>query len=142
MTRRGSRSSRRDDGVGLIGAISGVLVVLAFVLFATQLLMNLYTTSVVTSAGYEGARMVAGHRVDHDDPRAVAEARARAETRVRQLLGRYGERVEMDWSASTDDTVVLRLRADTQRFLLPGLPARLGFDRVDRTVRVRVEDLR
>jgi hypothetical protein len=131
-----------DGGTGLIGSISGVLVVLAFVLFAVQLLMNLYTTSVVTSAGYEGARAVAGQRVDHADPRSVAEARLRAEARVRQLLGRYGDRVELDWSGSTPDTVVLRLRAQNQRFLLPGLGAHLGFDQVDRTVRVRVEDTR
>jgi hypothetical protein len=133
---------RGDRGAGLIGLLAGVTVTLAFVLFSMQLLMNLYTTSVVTSAGYEGARSVAGQRVDHTDPAVVATARRQAEHRVRHLLGRYGERVSLDWSASTPDVVALRLRGGAPRFLLPGLPAGLGTDEIDRTVRVRVERLR
>jgi hypothetical protein len=131
-----------DHGTGLVGLTAAVLVVLAFLLFSMQLLMNLTTTSMVTSAGHEGARLVASHEVDHTDPVATAAAQRRAEYRVRRLLGRFGDRVEMDWSDTTADTVVLHLRADAQRFLLPGLAARLGFDRIDRTVRVQVERLR
>jgi hypothetical protein len=122
--------------------MTALVAFLALVLFAVQLLMNLYTTSIVTSAAHEGARMAAGAGVDHDDPAAVTAARTRGERRVRQLLGQFGERVRMDWTASNDDTVALRIEADTQRFLLPGLQAALGFDHVDRTVRVRVERLR
>jgi hypothetical protein len=48
----------------------------------------------------------------------------------------------MDWTASDVDTVVLRVEADAERFLMPGMQAALGFDRVDRTVRIRVERLR
>jgi hypothetical protein len=58
------------------------------------------------------------------------------------MLGRFGQRVEFDWSATTADEVVLRVQADTLRFTLPGLPATLGFDRIDRTVRARVEVVR
>lgn len=110
---------------------------LALLLVAVQLLFNLYATSVVGAAGYDAARVVAGAAA-RDDP----TAELRAEARARQTLGRYGERVQFDWSGSDDDTVVLRLRAAN-----PGLAARrwagsLGFDTIDRTVRLRVERLR
>jgi hypothetical protein len=106
--------------------------------FAVQLLMQLYTTSLLTSAAHEAADVAAGRGVDHADPVAVANARARGEDRARELLGAFGDRVEMDWSASNSDTVVLRVQAETPRFLLGELGAR----RVDRTVRARVETVR
>ena len=55
-------------GTGLISTIAGVTVFLAFLLFAVQLLMNLHATSAVTDAAWDGARHVAGARVDHGDP--------------------------------------------------------------------------
>jgi hypothetical protein len=130
-----------DAGTGLIGSFTALLAFLALVLFSVQLLMSLYTTSVVTSAAHEGARVAAARAVDQGDPAAVAAARARGERRVYQLLGHFGERVRMDWSASDADTVVLRIEADTQRFSLPGLRS-AGIDHVDRTVQIRVEQLR
>lgn len=131
-----------DRGAGLIGAMAGITVFLAFLLFAVQLLMNLHTTSMVSSAAYEAARVAAGASVERSDSASVVAGRQRGEQRARTLLGRYGEQVQFDWSASTPDMVVLRARASSPRFTLPGLPARLGFDDIDRTVRVRVEDLR
>jgi hypothetical protein len=131
-----------DRGAGLIGTIAGVTVFLAFLLFAVQLLVNLYTTTTVTGAAHEGVQMVASHEVDHHDSVAVANARAEAEAEVRGLLGEVGDRAELDWSASTPDEVALRVRVSTPRFLLPSLQASLGFDEVDRTVRARVEEVR
>lgn len=131
-----------ETGAGLIGAMAGMTVFLAFLLFAVQLLMNLHTTSMVTSAAYEAARVAAGGALSSHDAASVTAARQRGEQRARTLLGRYGEQVRFDWSASTGEEVVLRVRAASPRFTLPGLPARVGFDEVDRTVRVRVEDLR
>lgn len=119
--------------------IAGVSVFLAFLFFAVQLLFNLYATSVVTSVAYDGARTVAGHAVDHDDPASAARARDSAEAAMRDLLGRYGDRVTFDWSASTADTVSLRVRADNPRLTFAGLGHRLGFDEIDRTVSIRVE---
>ncbi|MEJ5254760.1 MAG: hypothetical protein WHS89_05365 [Acidimicrobiales bacterium] len=136
------RHQLRDRGAGLIGAMAGITVFLAFLLFAVQLLMNLHTTSMVSSAAYEAARVAAGASVDPTDGASVAAGRQRGEQRARTLLGRYGEQVQFDWSASTADTVVLRVRASSPRFTLGGLPARLGFDDIDRTVRVRMEELR
>ncbi|MCD9622364.1 TadE/TadG family type IV pilus assembly protein [Rhabdothermincola salaria] len=130
-----------DRGAGLIGAISGLLVFLALLLFAVQTLVGLYTRSVVTEAAHEGARMVAGARVDHSSPGAVADARVRAEAEVRRLLGRFGDTVELDWSGSTAETVALRVRAHPPGFLWAALRGP-GSALVERTVHVRVEALR
>lgn len=138
----GGHRGTGDHGAGLIGSIAGLLVFLAFLLFAVQLLISLYATSTVTGAAYEGARVVAGRRVDHHDPAAVTTARAAAEQQVRSQLGRFGERVAFDWSASTTDTVALRVRADTPTLLLPGLGRAVGIGHIDRTAHVRVEEMR
>ena len=131
-----------DIGTGLIGSIAALLAFLALLLFAVQLLMALYTTTVVTSAAHEAARVAARGAVDQRDPVAVATARARGEARLRQLLGGVGDRATLDWSSSTQDSVALRVRADAPRFLLPGLGGLDTIRHVDRTVRVRVEQLR
>jgi hypothetical protein len=82
---------------------------------------------------------VAGHSVDHDDPGADARAREVAEVEMHDLLGEFGDRVSFDWSASTADTVRLRVRATNPRLTFAGLGHRLGFDEIDRTVSIRVE---
>lgn len=130
-----------DDGVGLIGTIAGLLVFLALLLFAVQILIGLYTRTVVTDAAHEGARWVAGARVDHRDPTAVASARRDAEAKVRSLLGRFGDGVVLDWSDSTADTVALRIRARPPGFLWSALRGP-GAALVERTVHVRVEAVR
>ena len=125
---------RRERGAGLIGTIAGVTVFLAFLLFAVQLLFNLYATSAVTAAAYDAARLVAGAGGGPADvPRAEAHARA--------VLGRYAGRVAFEWAVD-DEVVALRVVADNPSFLLPAVGGSLGFDEIDRTVRVRVERLR
>jgi hypothetical protein len=123
-----------DGGAGLIGTVAGVTVFLAFLLFAVQLLFNLYATSAVTAAAYDAARLVAGG----DGGGGTVP---RAEDHARQLLGRYARRVTFQWAVD-DDVVALRVVADNPTFLLPALGGSLGFDEIDRTVRVRVERLR
>jgi hypothetical protein len=131
-----------DHGAGLIGTIAAVTIFLAFLLFAVQLLMNLYATTAVTSAAFDGARIVAGHRVDHGDAMAMIEAQADAEARIRSELGQFGDQVTIDWSASDDASIAVRVQGRAPRFLLPGLGGPLGFDHIDRTARVRQEDIR
>ena len=130
--RSGAERRGRDAGAGLVGTIAGVTVFLAFLLFAVQLLFNLYATSAVTAAAYDAARLVAGG----DAPDV-----ARAEDHARQVLGRYADRVSFDWSVD-GDVVALRVTAENPTFLLPALGGSLGFDEIDRTVRVRAERLR
>jgi hypothetical protein len=135
-------SSRRCDGeqgTGLIATFAALVVFLAFLLFAVQLLVDLYATSATTSAAFDGARVVAGSRADHADPAALAAAERAAEARVRSELGAFGRAVTFDWSGTDADSVQLRVKGDAPRFLWPGLQHALGVDHVDRTVRVRVE---
>jgi hypothetical protein len=130
-----------EEGTGLIGSMAGLLAFLALLLFAVQTLVALHTRSVVTDAAYEGARAVAGARVDHTDALAVSEAQADASATVRRLLGRFGEKVELDWSGTTDQTVSLTVRARPPGFLWAALRGP-GAALIDRTVHVRVEELR
>lgn len=127
-----------DAGTGAVSTVAGITVVLAFLFLAVQLLTNLYATSVVTSAAHDGARMAAEADRDHQAP----VVRREVEHHVRTVLGRYGERVELDWRGTTDDQVVLRVRADNPSLLLRSLGGELPFTRIDRTVRVRVEEIR
>ncbi len=138
MSRRRRSAAPGDEGTALISSIAGLLVFLAMLLFAVQTLVGLYTRSVVTDAAHEGARRVAGARVDQTGGVASDEARVAAEDEVRRLLGRFGDEVSIDWTASTADTVSLRVRARPPGFLWEALRGP-GSALVDRTVTVRVE---
>lgn len=104
----------------------GVTVFLTLLLFAVQVLVGLYATTVVTAAAYDAAKSVAGADRQATDV-AVATARRR--------IGPLGDRAEFDW-AIDDDVVALTVRAPRPT-LLP-----LVSPDVVRTVRVRVESVR
>lgn len=109
---------------------------IGMLLFTVQALLNLYATTVVTSVVYDAARQVAG-----SDGGPSAEAGA--ESSARRLLGRFGSEMSFDWSATTGDDVVLRVRGRVPSVVLPALHgAGLPFGTVDRTVRLRVERFR
>jgi hypothetical protein len=133
---------RGDGGSSLLTASLALLIFLTFLLFATQLLLNLYEGSLVTDAAFDGARVVASRSVDHADLAAVQLAQHRAEDRMRQLLGRQGEQATFDWTGSNPDQVAVRVQLDTPHFEIGGLGRSLPFDHIDRTARVRVEVLR
>ena len=141
MTRSRATRLSSETGSGLISTIAGLLVFLALLLFATQALITLHARSATTSAAYEGARLVAGARTSHDQSPVPDEARARAESTVRSQLGRFGDRIELDWSTSDWDTVALTVRARPIGFLWTGLRG-MGAPPIERTVRVRVEQWR
>ncbi len=113
----------------------GFCVFLALLLFAVQALFNLYATSVVTAISYDAARRVAGSA---GGPGTTSQAEAQA----RHELGRYATRVTFDWSATDGDEVVLHVQARNPSVLLPALAGPVAFDRIDRTIRVRVERFR
>lgn len=137
-TRRSARSAaeraRSERGTGVISSIFGLLVVLVLLLFAVQVIYDLYATSAVTAAAYDAARVVAGSD-------GGAGATATAEARARDALGRYGSRVSFAWSVDAD-VVRLHVVARNPGFLPASLRRPLGVDAVDRTVRVRTERLR
>jgi len=113
----------------------GFSVFLVMLLFAVQVLFNLYAASVVTAVSYDAARRVAG---GDGGPALVATA----ENQARQELGRYATRVSFDWSATNTDEVVLRVQSRNPHVLLPVLAGPAALDRLDRTIRVRVERFR
>ena len=124
-----------ERGGGPISIWIGFSVFLVMLLFAVQVLFNLYAASVVTAVSYDAARRVAG---SDGGPAYMAEA----EEQARRSLGRYASRVTFDWSASSAEEVVLRVRSDNPSVLLPVLAGPAALDRLDRTIRVRVERFR
>ncbi|MBV9951964.1 MAG: hypothetical protein JO291_08435 [Acidimicrobiia bacterium] len=137
-----TRATRSPEaGTGLVSTVAGVAVFLAFLFFAVQLLYNLYATSVVTATAYDAARSVASGEVDHTDPASVRAAQHRAELQLRDRLGRYSDRVVIDWRASDASTIRLHVTAENPDLLFHSAGL-LGFDEIDRTVTVRVEEVR
>ena len=124
-----------ERGGGPISTWIGFCVFLVLLLFAVQVLFNLYAASVVTSVSFDAARRVAG-----SDGGPASEAQA--EDQARQELGRYAARVTFDWTATSDDEVVLHVQAHNPHVLLPVLAGPAALDRLDRTIRVRVERFR
>jgi len=120
-----------ERGAGAVSAVVGVTAFLTLLLFAVQLVLNLYATSVVTAAAFDGARIVAGS----DGGPAVE---ADAEARVRELIGARDD-LSLTWSYSAD-VVALTVETSHPTALLPGMP--LPFQQISRTVEVRRESLR
>ncbi|HVF73947.1 MAG TPA: hypothetical protein VM938_02765 [Acidimicrobiales bacterium] len=123
-------TERGEDGTGIIGTVVGVLIFLSLLLFAVQVLVGLYATTVVSAAAYDAAKTVAGAD-------AGADSRAVAVDGARRRLGRVGEQASFTWGEAPD-VVVLTVRAPRPQFL----PGGLGLPDVVRTVRVRVEEVR
>ena len=100
-----------------------------------QVAYNLYATTMVTSAAHDAARRAAGASRAND-----ADAEARATERVKELLGRYGDEHVESVDLETDgEHLALRVVAKNPSLLPPVIRRPLGFDRIDRTVRIRLE---
>lgn len=127
-----------ERGTGMVSSVVGVTAFLALLLFAVQLVLNLYATSTVTAAAFDGARIVAGA---HGGPAAEVDA----EAHIRSLLGRYDD-LHMTWDyRDTDaipgaDVVALEIDAEHPTRLLGVFP--VPYQHVDRTITVRIEQLR
>ena len=124
---------RDEQGVGLVSTLAGVTTFLVLLLFAVHLVLNLYGASTVTAVAFDAARIAAGSEGDE----------GAAERYAAQLLRGYVERgaLDLDWSASDDDHVRLRIVAEHPTAdLLPFVD--LPFDVTDRTVVVRRETFR
>ena len=135
---RGRRdgTGRDERGAGVIATVAGVTVFLVLLLFAVQVLVGLYATSVVTAATYDAAKVLAG--ADAGDS---ALGRANAEAGARSQLGRYGQKASFGWE---NDAEVVRLHVQAPRLtLLPrSLVSGVGLSDIERTVTVRVERVR
>lgn len=127
---------RRDErGTGLIGTLIGVLVFVLLMFFAVQVLVGLYASTVVSSAAFDAARIMASPGAAQDPL-----ARARAEAAAKHDLGRSGSTASFDWQAR-DDAIVLTLTA-SRPTMLPSSITAITDKTISRTVRVRVERAR
>ena len=125
----------------MIGTAAGVAAFLLFLLFAVQLIANLYATSTVTAAGYDAARSVASASVDHDNPQAVAVAQQEAERHLRDLLGTMGRSAQLSWS-SDGDQIRLHLVVNSPGIIPSSVRDTTGLRHIDRTFVVRIEQTR
>lgn len=132
-TTRSARSASSESGAGLVGTLAGVVVFLALLLLAVQVVYGLYARSAVTAAAFDAARAVAGADAQ-DRPAAAAEAEARA----REILGGVGDQVSFAWSADVE-VVSLRVQAQLDNVVPATVRRPLGLDVIDRTIHVRVE---
>jgi hypothetical protein len=125
-------------------------MVLILLLFATQVVFDLYARSAVTSVAVEAARSVAGFASGESDTSNAVDAGrqhavALAEGRARAALGRWGDVTSFSWRFLPLDgpptTVELEVRFDATAagFALSRPLALPGLNRFDRTIRVRVE---
>ncbi len=134
-------SSPGEEGAGAIGSVVGVTVFLVLLLFAVHLVLNLYGTSVVTAAAFDAARLRAGSA-------GAMASEFDAERHAVQLLAGYreGDALRMTWAyPDTDadgeaDVVALRVVAEHPTNLAAAV--RFPFQRLDRTVVVRLERVR
>ena len=109
-----------------------------FLLFAVQVLLGLYTTTVVSATTLDAANRLARSA----DPTNAAAQETQTEQSTASLGGfGRGGRVSFDWSATTADEVVVTVHARKMTLLPPAFGRSLG-NRIDRTVRVRVERFR
>lgn len=131
----GDRRATGDTGAGLFGTVAAIFAFLVFLLFSVQLLVGLWGRSMVTTAAYDGARYVAGR----DGQRNVAAATIEAERRIRQQLGRIGERATITWPRLGPEQVEIHIEADNPRLLSPAIAGPLATDHIVRNVVVRVE---
>lgn len=122
---------RSEDGSGPISTVFGVAIFLGFLLFATQTLVHLYATSTVTSAAFEAARRGAADGGDCAD----------VDTRVRGLLGDYGQRVAVACERGPEQFEVT-VTAPSPANLLAGFGTGFGLGEIERTAAVRTERLR
>ena len=123
----------------MVGSVVGVTAFLTLLFFAAQLVLNLYATSTVTAAAFDGARIVAGA---DGGPAAEVEA----ERHIRELVGNESDSLTMSWAyldidgVPGPDVVALTVDAEHPTHLFGSLP--IPYQHITRTVRVRMERVR
>jgi hypothetical protein len=110
----------------MIGTVMGVAVFLLFLLFAVQVLLGLYATTVVNAAAFDAAASVAAQD---------GNGASRAEAAARRHIGALAARATFTWDME-DDAVRLTVVAPRPRLLDLAAPD------IRRTVRVRRERVR
>ncbi len=134
---RRSQAWADDGGSSPITAVFGVAMFLFFLLFASQVLLHLYATSIVTSAALSTATRVAGEGLDCGPQGSTADQIARGR------LGRFGQRADLRVDCSDDGQMtVVTIQAPSPARGLATPNYGLSLETIERTARVRTEDFR
>lgn len=115
-----------DRGAGLFSMSVGVLMFFVLLVFVLQVLINLYTTSVVTGLAIDAA---------HDVAQLNGATPMQAEAEFAQSVG---PAVLFDVYRDGDE-IVARLQWQSKS-LFPAISSTRAFGVVDRSFRVRVEE--
>jgi len=120
-----------EAGTSPVTAVFGVAIFLGFLLLATQTLLHLYTSSIVSSAAFDVARRAAA-----EDGGGCAEV----DQHVRGRLGDHAAGTRVD-CRDDGDQLHLRVRTESPARLLAGF-GDTGGRSIERTATVRIERVR
>ncbi len=126
-----------ERGSGLIGMMFGLTVFLLLLIFAVQVLFNLYANTALTSAAHEATRQVAGFDSADDRCAAVDDA----ETAFWERLGNYADSgtATLTWTCNRDDVVRLTVEARHPTILPAVIGDLSGLGRFNRTIEMHAE---
>jgi hypothetical protein len=128
--RRPADRCRGDDAAGVISTAFGVAAFLVFLFFTAQVMVNLFFISTVTTAAHDAARSVA----------RGAATTAEAEESFATFVGPAADDADLRWADDGGDAVVLWVRVPYPELAINEVSLPF-FDVLERTVRVRVEEL-
>lgn len=118
-------------------AVFGIAVFLGFLLLASQTLVHLYATTIVTATAFDVASDAAS---EGRSCGAAGSPPRPAEQRVRERLGTLGTHPEVAVSCTDDgDVTTVRIAAPSPARLIGGP---LGTDGIERAASVRTERVR
>lgn len=120
-----------EDGSSAITSVFGVLIFLAFLMLATQVLVHLYATTTVSAVAFDTARRASAHGASCASIDAAAS--------VRRALGEYGQRIDDPVCITSGRQTVVTVSGPTPARLVDAFGDGLGLDRIERTARVRTE---
>jgi hypothetical protein len=110
--------------------VAGVLVFLAFLLFAAQILVHLFATSYVNAAAFDAARLASG---------SAGVTEGAAEAHGRSVLGSFSSRVSSFTVDIGDEQVMVQVQASSPALLPATFGRVLGVASIDRRVVLRRE---
>ena len=122
------RTTRDNEGSGVISLMPSVLVFLIMVFVAVHVAHGLYVSSTLNAVAYDAARISAQNGPDDDRSEATAH--------IHSLIS--ADSLEVSWAGSTVERVRLTVSVEPVNFLALSV----GFassPRITRTVEVRVE---
>lgn len=121
-----------ESGAGLVSSLAGLLVFLFFMLFATQILLHLLSSSFVNAAAFDAARLASG-----SDAVPAASARAHGMS----VLGSLGDSVTRFDVAVGTAAVTVEVQASSPALVPAAVSRALGTTSIHRRVTVRREQV-